>query len=148
MHNNKKNGNNQAPDANDFLGGNYLRKEDVAGPTTVTIEAVRAVDVPNAEMRKLVVWFREIAKPLILNKTNTRKMVDLFQTTDTSRWRGTITIYVEASVQYGGNMVGGIRLQPAVVSETVNVPKLVAIPMANGHDAVDLQDESDSFRAA
>ncbi len=34
MNNIKKNENNTAPDARDFLGGNYLRKEDVTGPVT------------------------------------------------------------------------------------------------------------------
>jgi hypothetical protein len=148
MHSNKKSENNIAPDARDFLGGNYLRKEDLSAPTTVTINAVRSVDVPNAVRRKLVVWFREITKPLILNKTNTRKMVELFRTTDTSQWKGTITIYIDENVHYGGQVVGGIRLRAATVSEPVNVPISVPIPVLNGLDALDLRDEADSFRGA
>lgn len=150
MHNNKKNENTIAPDARDFLGGNYLRKEDVSGPTTATIQDVRSVDVPNAERNKLVVWFHEIAKPLILNKTNTMKMVDIFQTTDTSKWRGQITLYVEAGVQYGGKLVGGIRLQPAVAVDPIDVRNLVHMPTVNGHStsALDLEAEEDSFRVA
>ena len=150
MNNIEKNENNIAPDARDFLGRNYLRKEDVSGPTTTTIEDVRSVAVPNADRKKLVVWFREIAKPLILNKTNTRKMVDIFRSTDTSTWRGQITLYVEASVQYGGILVGGIRIQPAVVADPVDVRNLVRLPMVNGHQQSesDLQDEADSYRVA
>jgi len=150
MNNIKKNENNIAPDARDFLGGNYLRKEDVSGPTTATIEDVRSVAVSNADRKKLVVWFREIAKPLILNKTNTRKMVDIFRSTDTSTWRGQITLYVEASVQYGGILVGGIRIQPAVVADPVDVRNLGRLPVVNGHQQSesDLQDEADSYRVA
>lgn len=147
MHNIKKNENSIAPDARDFLGGNYLRKEDVSGPVNVTIEDVRSVAVANADRKKLVVWFREIAKPLILNMTNTRKMVDIFRSTDTATWRGQITLYVEASVHYGGKVVGGIRIQPAVVAEPVR--NVVHMPRTNGHygPESDLEDETDSYRA-
>ena len=129
--NNAKN-NNTAPDARDFLGGNYLRKEDVSGPTTVTIEDVRSVLVPNADRKKLVMWFREIAKPLILNRTNTRKVVEIYRTTDTAAWRGPITLYVESSVEYGGRIVGGIRMEPATATASVEADNLVRMPIANG----------------
>ena len=153
MHNNKKNENTIAPDARDFLGGNYLRKEDVSGPTNATIEAIRSVKVPNADREKLVVWFREIAKPLILNKTNTRTLVDIFQSTSTATWiGGQVMLFVEASVQFGGKLVGGIRLQPARVAEVLDVRNLVPIPLANGHHTndvdLDLEGEQDSVRSA
>ena len=50
---------------------------------------------------------------LILNKTNTRLLVRLFGTTDTAAWRGPITLYVENNVEYGGRVVGGIRVHQA-----------------------------------
>jgi hypothetical protein len=150
MNNIKKHENNTAPDARDFLGGNYLRKEDLSGPVAVTIEDVRSVAVPNADRKKLVVWFGEITKPLILNMTNTRKMVDIFRSTNTATWRGQITLYVEASVHYGGKLVGGIRIQPAVIADPVDVRNLVHVPLANGQHTSesDLDDETDSYRVA
>jgi hypothetical protein len=103
-----------APNANDFLGGNYLKKEDLSGATTVTITDVQSEAVLNSG-RKLIVSFEEFEKPLILNKTNTRMLVKLFSTTDTTAWRGQITLYVEQAVQYGGRAVGGIRVHQARV---------------------------------
>ena len=103
-----------APNANDFLGGNYLKKEDLSGATTVTITDVWSEAVLNSG-RKLIVAFEEFEKPLILNKTNTRLLVKLFGSTDTSAWRGQITLYVEQGVQYGGRVVGGIRVYQARV---------------------------------
>jgi hypothetical protein len=103
-----------APNANDFLGGNYLKKEDLSGATTVTITDVQSEAVLNSG-RKLIVSFEEFEKPLILNKTNTRMLVKLFSATDTSAWRGQITLYVEQEVQYGGRAVGGIRVHQARV---------------------------------
>ena len=96
-----------APNANDFLGGNYLKKEDLSGATTVTVTDVWSEAVLNAGRRKLIVSFEEFEKPLILNKTNTRLLVQLFGTTDTATWRGQITLYVEQGVEYGGRVVGG-----------------------------------------
>ena len=150
MHNYKTKENNIAPDARDFLGGNYLRKEDVTGPINVTIESVRSVEVPNADRNKLVIWFREIGKPLILNKTNTTSLVDIFRNTNTATWiGGRITLYNEASVQFGGNVVGGIRIQPVVVAETLDVRNVVHLPMANGHHTSEPDmEESDSFGLA
>ena len=102
-----------APDARDFLGGNYLKKEDLNGPTMVTLTDVRSEAVPGASRRKLVVSFREFEMPLILNKTNVRRIAEIFRTSDTAMWRGEITLYVEENVEYGGRTVGGIRVMPA-----------------------------------
>jgi len=102
-----------APDANDFLGGNYLRKEDLSEPRTVTIVRVWSGSVQNSERPKLIVAFEELSKPLILNKTNTRILVSLFGTTTTTAWRGKVLLHVDQSVQFGGRTVGGIRLGQA-----------------------------------
>ena len=124
-----------APDARAFLGGNYLRKEDLAGPITVTVEDVRAELIPESPRKKLVVSFREIPKPLILNKTNTRRFAELFRTTDTAKWRGEITLYVEPSVEYAGRLVGGIRIQPVIESVVANGHDNVQMPALNGHES-------------
>ena len=102
-----------APDAQDFLGGNYLKKEDLDGPTVVTIEDVRSESVLGASRSKLILSLREFEKPLILNKTNIKRLAQMFGTTKTSSWRGQITLYVEDSVEFGGHVVGGIRVYPA-----------------------------------
>ena len=68
------NENAQAPNANDFLGGNYLKKEDIDGPITATVTDVWSEAVLNAGRKKLVISFREFEKPLILNKTNIKRL--------------------------------------------------------------------------
>jgi hypothetical protein len=120
---------NVAPNANDFLGGNYVKKEDLSGPTTVTVNDVWSEAVLNAGRRKLIVSFEEFEKPLILNKTNTRLLVKLFGTTDTAAWRGQITLYVENNVEYGGRVVGGIRVHRArVVNGHANKAEGIGAP--------------------
>ena len=102
-----------AVNADDFLGGNYLKKEDLDGPTIATVENVWSEAVIGASRRKMVVSFQEIEKPLILNKTNIRRLVRIFGSTETGSWKGKVTLYVELNVEYGGRVVGGIRVRPA-----------------------------------
>ena len=101
-----------APNANDFIGGNYLKKEDIDGAMTVTLTDVWSEAVLNAGRKKLVVSFRELEKPLILNKTNIKRFARIFGTGDTKVWRGPVTLYVEPGVEYAGRVVGGLRVRP------------------------------------
>jgi hypothetical protein len=107
-----------APNANDFIGGNYLKKEDIDGATTVTLTDVWSEAVLNAGRKKLVVSFGEFEKPLILNKTNIKRFARIFGTGDTKAWRGPVTLYVEPGVEYAGRVVGGIRVRPVAKAET------------------------------
>lgn len=103
----------EAPHAKDFLGGNFIRKEDIQQPVTVTITDVWSEMVLNGGRRKLVVAFAELQRPLILNKTNIKRMARIFGTGDTAAWRGPVTLYVESGVEFAGRVVGGIRVRPA-----------------------------------
>ena len=118
-----------APNANEFLGGNYLRKEDLHGEQIVTVTEVWSEALLNASRKKLVMAFHELEKPLILNKTNIKRMVRIFGTGDTSAWQGPITLYVEHDVEYGGRVVGGIRVKPAIATRDERDKQ----PAKNGH---------------
>jgi hypothetical protein len=83
--------------------GNYLKKEDLDGPITVTVDNVWAETVFAAARKKFVIAFGEPEKPLILNKTNIRQLVRMFDRTDTAAWKNRrITLYVESTVAYEG----------------------------------------------
>ena len=60
----------------------------------------------------LVAQFAEFEKPLILNKTNIKRLANLFESVNTATWRGVITLYVDEEVEYAGVAVGGIRVKP------------------------------------
>lgn len=107
---NENNKTNEKPSADDFLGGNYLRKEDIREPRNITITDVWSEKILGSNRPKLVVAFEEIDKPLILNKTNIKRLVAVFDTPDTTEWRGQILLYVEKGVEYAGRVVGGLRV--------------------------------------
>ena len=92
MTNETRNQQHEAPDATDFLGGRYLKKEDLRGPVVVNIENVWSDRFKNERKLKLVVAFRGFAKPLILNTDNTIWLAEHFGTTKTAYWRGPITL--------------------------------------------------------
>ena len=98
--------------AADFLG-NYLKKEDLEGEAAVTLVAVRAETIPGSSRQKLIAEFREWEKPLILNKTNIKRLCRIFGSNNTAHWRGAVTLYVDDNVEYAGMPVGGIRIKPA-----------------------------------
>jgi len=118
---------NQTPNADDFLGGNYLRKEDIHQPQKVTVVDVWSEKILGSSRPKLIIAFKEIEKPLILNKTNTKRLMTLFDTPDTTQWRGQIVLYVESGVEYAGQVVGGIRLQELQQVQNVATDNVNAI---------------------
>ena len=129
-----------APNADDFIGGNYLKKEDIDGARIVTLTDVWSEAVLSAGRKKLVVSFREFEKPLILNKTNIKRLARIFGTGDTKAWRGPVTLYVEPGVEYAGRVVGGIRVRPAAKAESRGESPDKQ-PQHNGHAS------SDAFEA-
>ena len=104
--------NNNAPNALDYLG-NYLKKEDVLSPQVVKVIDVYEDDLPGEDRRKLVAKFAEFGKPMVLNRTNIKRLVKIFGTADTGQWRGEITVYVDHDIEFGGRTVGGLRVRPA-----------------------------------
>lgn len=107
---NEKNAKHTAPNADDFIGGNYLRKEDIREPQNVTVSNVWSEKVLGSNRPRLIVAFEELDKPLILNKTNTKRLMTIFGTPETTEWRGQILLYVEKGVEYAGRVVGGLRV--------------------------------------
>ena len=136
-----------APNAEDFLNGNYLKKEDVKQPMTVTLTDVWSETVLNSGRKKLVVSLQEFEKPLILNKTNIRRLSRIFGTGSTHFWRGPVTLYVEASVEYGGRVVGGLRVKPAVLQAETEAPRFEQqqYPIGAAADVQLRSSEADSF---
>lgn len=101
---------NEDLDASEFLGSNYLRKEDLPpGSTLATIVDVRAEELNGSKRRKLVAYFDSVPKGLVLNATNTRYMSAKYGSR-VAHWRGPIRLFVDETVAFAGRTVGGIRL--------------------------------------
>jgi hypothetical protein len=97
----------------EFIGSRYLGQEDLDGETVVTLTHVVPEQVLEGDDDKLVAYFAELKKPLILNKTNLRRLANIFGTKWADAWLGPITVYVDPDVEMQGKVVGGIRVKRA-----------------------------------
>lgn len=99
--------------ASKFLS-NYLRKEEIEGDVPLTISSVEEEEVGFGENKsiKLVVYFKEIEKGLVVgSKAVLNALIDAF-TDETDEWVGKpVVLYVDPNVTYMGKRIGGIRVK-------------------------------------
>lgn len=96
--------------AGNFLGGDQLTEAEKES-LTLTVEAVTAEEMRSGA-DKLCLHFSEDYKPLLLNKTNSKRMQTIAGSKETDDWVGEkITIWFDPEVEYMGDIVGGIRIR-------------------------------------
>jgi len=103
---------------NDAFPGKYLNAEDDSlayGDLEVTISHVASEHFEAREDKpaqdKLVVYFKELKKGLVLNKTNFKIIADLTGQDDTDNWSGAKVILTLMDVQSFGDIVTAIRIK-------------------------------------
>lgn len=99
--------------------GNYLKTEDVKQETEYTIKECRPEDIGKEDVKetKLIVFFEDQEKGLVLNKVNSEAIAEITNTREFDKWQGTkLCLYVDPNVMFGGKRVGGIRVKkvPAI----------------------------------
>ena len=102
------------PRTSEMLPSKYLKGSDV-GPgilvkfKSVTKENVGKEDDPEW---KYVALFDGAPKPMVLNKTNIKKLEKAFESDNTDDWTGKeCVIYFDPDVEFGGEAVGGLRIR-------------------------------------
>ena len=99
-------------DAKDFMGGNFLSKDEVSEPVIVTIASADRKQFEGDARPKLILSFREFEKALVCNKTNVGLAANAFQTTSVDSWIGKrLVLYNDPTVSFSGRMIGGLRLR-------------------------------------
>jgi hypothetical protein len=87
----------------------YLRAADIGSQTiTYTVRDCREETMRNTGENKAVVYFREIAEGLVLNKTNEQRLAEDLGD-DTDDWRGRRVVLDAIEVDFRGDMVRSIR---------------------------------------
>lgn len=103
------------PHVSQMITSKYIGTADLAaGPRVVTIRActlenmARGGSTPD---QKWVMWFAEVPKGLRLNNT-TLRYLEQYLGPNSEAWSGQrVKLYVDPTVQFGGQMVGGVRLK-------------------------------------
>lgn len=99
-----------------FNESNYLGKhdlEDAGDPlgVNVTVEKLEAHEMRDGS-NKLVCYFKEFEKPLILNKSNRTALADVSGTVEIEEMPGTeINLWHNPDIEFKGERVGGLRLR-------------------------------------
>ena len=119
---------------NDIKDSNFLTKEDCEPAIEVTVSRCVEEDVSMANepaKMKYVLYFMEQEKGLILNLTNWDRIEAISKEPDSDNWDGTvITLFNDPTVDYGGKMVGVIRVWvPQVVPAGIRQTQQAAAPV-------------------
>ena len=103
------------PNVNDLKTSRFLTKNDVEAPVLVTIKSWEKMNVAQGNQKediKYCLVFRELEKPLVLNKTNGLRIADIAGSEDFDKWPGTqIVLFNDPNVEFGGKLTGGIRIR-------------------------------------
>lgn len=120
----------------------FLTRADVGKGMLVTIngdvfqENVAKEGAP--EEMKWCISFHEAEKPMVLNSVNGQLIAQICKSEESENWNGhKIVLYDDPSVQFGGKLVGGIRVRaprgaaakasaPAQPASGINNPALRA----------------------
>jgi len=86
----------------------YLRAGDLDGDLIVTMKSLIVGDITQEE--KPVLYFREEAKGLVLNKTN-GKTIGSLHGSETDNWAGKRIILYSTEVDFRGEIVDAIRVR-------------------------------------
>jgi hypothetical protein len=98
-----------------YSDGQYLKQADVDPPVVWTITNVKeqTVTAPGKPPKqKLVLYFDETQKGLVLNMTNCEVLAGISSSDDPEEWIGLrIELFVNEDVTYAGKRMGGVRLR-------------------------------------
>jgi hypothetical protein len=88
----------------------FLRAEDLTQDKVLCIKSVKEELVGVNQQKKLVVWFTNHPKGLVLNRTNNRTIRGAYGD-DVAGWSGTLIVLFRTQVDFGGELVDGLRVR-------------------------------------
>ena len=95
----------------DVYPSQWLAAADVEDCLTVTVKGLTFAEVGRDKEQKPVLWFEEVEKGLILNKTNWNNMVLITKEADSDDWVGHQVQLYSTKVQFGSDEVDAVRIR-------------------------------------
>lgn len=99
----------------EMIESKYLKQSDIEDEATVTVAKVGKANVAregDEPEYKWLIKFEEFKKPMVLNSTNIKRLARACNSDDTDNWAGKkVVLYVDPDVEFGGNVVGGLRIR-------------------------------------
>ena len=94
----------------DMIPSKWVKASDIIGDQTATIDHLVNEEVGKDKELRWVVYFRDMAKGLILNVTNIRALEEAYGD-ESDAWTGKSVTLFTMPVDYAGRVVQGIRLR-------------------------------------
>ncbi len=106
------------PDYRTMFDSKWIRAWDLGGKDfTMVIERVEAGSIDNFQTQKKdrapILWFKGAKKPLLLNKTNSKTIAQLYGT-NTDEWVGKAITLFGTTTSLKGETVDCIRIRPMI----------------------------------
>ena len=93
----------------------YLKQSDFPKPKLLTIDHVTVEDLARPgepKKERGVMYFTEVTRGLVLNKTNINRCASIFGSQETEDWAGKqVVVYFDRDVEMSGQLVGGLRVR-------------------------------------
>jgi hypothetical protein len=117
--------------ASSFDQSKYFRAEDLSEQKTLRIKCVTEEMIGQGakQEQKLVVWFTNSKKGLVLNKTNNRTIRGAYGD-DTDGWKNRLIVLFPTQTDFGGKQVGALRVRIPVKQNPNVTTKSAAKPTA------------------
>ena len=108
-----------------MMPSRFLKRQDFEKPLVYTIKHIALEEVAKGE-EKWCLYFLEVVKGLALNKTKI-KLLESGYGDDTDNWIGKkVRLSDDPTVDFGGKIVGGIKLECSKAKPAKAAPKTVA----------------------
>jgi len=139
------------PKIGEMKNSRFLTQHDVGEDgRVVTVANVEQQNVAPENQPKELKWVmhfeEEWAKPLVLNRVNTELAAKVLKSDDTDDWAGKqIVAYQDPTINYGGKVIGGIRVRavkPGDKGSAGDEPEAPA-PKASPADAINADNYGD-----
>jgi len=107
----------------------YLGKNDIPDDGIIlTIASFDMVQMNKGDPDKLCIHWREPGvKPMLINKTNRTRLRSMFRSDESRNMVGKqVAVWNDPNVEYGGQIVGGLRLRAVAQPTPVQPPAAVA----------------------
>ena len=133
----------------DLKNSKYLTKTDFEAPQLVTIKGVATRNLAQegqAPKNRAVMFFLEKEKGMVCNTTNLKRCAHYFGSDETDDWTGKkIVVYFDDEVEFGGEMVGGLRIRAPKQAKRVEPEEEAAPAPKRGMAGIQAMDSDVPF---
>ena len=99
----------------------FLKSDDLTGNVAVTVNDITQESVGMDKTTKLIIYFRELGKPFVCNRTNANQIAQLHGE-ETDNWRGKRIVLTRTLVPFQGKNVPAIRVANIVPGQKKVTP--------------------------